>query len=373
MVRSIPMSSRFAFWELILTIVNRNAPYVLGSRAFVYALAAGNTAILKGSELSPRCFYALVQIFLEAGLPRGVLNLLIVHPKDAADITEYLISRPEVGKINFTGSSGVGSSIAAVAGKYLKPILLELGGKATAIVLEDADLSKAAKWCAIGAFLHVSFPSGPSCLGSSLIAVQSGQVCMGTERIAVHASIATKFQTLLEETIDQMFSTQTSFLISTGSVARVAQLVNDAVSKGAEVFQTSSANLQASDTQENKPVGAVFRPTVLSKVSKEATIYYTESFGPVVSIHPFDTEDEALKLANDTRYGLAGAIFTENLATGLRLAKQYTTGAVHINSMSIHDEAALPHGGSKDSGFGRFNASYGLNEFLRTKVVTWEN
>ena len=151
-------------------------------------------------------------------------------------------------------------------------------------------------------------------------------------------------------------------VISSKSKSRVQGLISDAISKGASPICGEDPGKQDK-----------LQRTVLAKVAPGMDLYYTESFGPVASFHVFETEDEALALANDTDYGLAGAIFTENLAKGLRMAKKYTTGAVHINSMSIHDEAALPHGGVKSSGFGRFNSDQGLNEFLRTKVITWEN
>ncbi|KAH8591252.1 Aldehyde/histidinol dehydrogenase [Bisporella sp. PMI_857] len=337
-------------YGVILGIAPWNAPYILGCRAFSYALAAGNTAVLKGSELSPKCFHALVEIFHEAGLPVGCLNLLFTKPRDAADVTTALISNPAIAKINFTGSTSVGTIIAATAGKYLKPVLMELGGKSTAIVLKDADIKKAALGCTLGSFLN------------------SGQVCMGTERIMVHSSIADDFVKTLKSTIDAVFppSMPAPTLISTSSLQRVQKLVSDAVRKGASTLH---------GTADFKSLGrdSSFRPTVLSKVNSNMDLHYTESFGPVVSLYTFDTEEEALALANDTEYGLAGAVFTENLAAGLRIAKKYETGAVHINSMSIHDEASLPHGGMKKSGFGRFNGSQGLDEFLRTKVITWED
>jgi acyl-CoA reductase-like NAD-dependent aldehyde dehydrogenase len=134
----------------------RNAPFILGFRAVSYALAVGNTCVLKGSETSPRCHLAIGSIFKEAGLPDGVLNILFHRPQDAAEITTALIEHPAVKKVNFTGSTAVGSIIAATAGKNLKPVLMELGGKASAIVCEDADIQKAAVQCAIGAFLHAS-------------------------------------------------------------------------------------------------------------------------------------------------------------------------------------------------------------------------
>ena len=154
---------------------HRNAPYILGLRSVIYALAGGNTCILKGSELSPRCFWAIGTALNEAGLPAGALNVLYHQPKDAAQITTALIEHPAIKKVNFTGSTAVGRIIAQTAGKNLKPVLMELGGKASAIVLDDADLKKAATQCALGAFLH------------------SGQICMATERILVHKDIKAQF------------------------------------------------------------------------------------------------------------------------------------------------------------------------------------
>lgn len=133
----------------------RNAPYILGIRSVVYALAAGNTCVLKGSEVSPRCFWAIGTLFREAGLPDGCLNVIYHRPADAADITRFLIEQPAVKKINFTGSTGVGRIIAQTAGRNLKPVLLELGGKNNAIVREDANLEQAAQQCCLGSFLHV--------------------------------------------------------------------------------------------------------------------------------------------------------------------------------------------------------------------------
>lgn len=188
---------------------------------------------------------------------------------------------------------------------------------------------------------------------------------MGTERILVHSSIAKAFEEELKKTMIalQPPSGAGPTLISTKSTSRVQGLISDAISKGASPIRNDDE-----DDKQDK-----LQRTVLANVAPGMDLYYTESFGPVASFHVFETEDEALAIANDTDYGLAGAIFTENLARGLRMAKKYTTGAVHINSMSIHDEAALPHGGVKSSGFGRFNSDQGLNEFLRTKVITWEN
>lgn len=191
---------------------------------------------------------------------------------------------------------------------------------------------------------------------------------MATERILVHSSIVTAFTKALKNNIDIMYPPSASALtlISAGSVERVTNLVSDAIEKGASILHGNRDKLSLERSSS-------LRPIVLTNVQRTMNLHYTESFGPVVSLYTFETEEEALALANDTEYGLAGAVFTESLAAGLRIAKGYITGAVHINGMSIHDEASTPHGGVKKSGFGRFNGNYGLDEFLRTKVVTWED
>ncbi|KAF6530390.1 hypothetical protein HZS61_001702 [Fusarium oxysporum f. sp. conglutinans] len=334
-------------YGVVLAIAPWNAPYVLGARSIAFALATGNTTVLKGSELSPRVFWAIGDIFRQAGLPDGCLNVIYHRTADAAEVTEALIAHPAIKKINFTGSTLVGSIIASLAGKHVKPLLLELGGKASAIVLKDADVKKAAASCAVGAFIH------------------GGQVCMSTERILVHRSISDEFSTALKEATQGLFgSGKPPFvLVNSAAVQKNKGLVADAVAKGAT---TLLGDAEAVEDQPTK-----MRPVIVSNVSKEMNIYHTESFGPTVSLLTFDTEDEALAIANDTDYGLSGAVFSEDLKAAMRVARKYESGAVHINSMTVHDEASLVHGGAKKSGYGRFNAAQGLAEFLRYKTITW--
>ncbi|EFY86960.1 aldehyde dehydrogenase, putative [Metarhizium acridum CQMa 102] len=331
-----------------LGIAPWNAPYHLGFRSVTFPLATGNTAILKGAEFSPRCYWAIADIFREASLPDGVLNLLFHRPDHAAAVTESLIAHPHVKKINFTGSTKVGSILAASAGRHLKPCLMELGGKANAIVLKDADLEKAAVQCATGAFMN------------------AGQICMSTERILVHASVVRDFEPILKRTINDIFGSTlaTPTLVTSASAARNRALVQDAISKGATSLDICSADL-------GEMVETKMRPVVLTNVDKSMELYGGESFGPSVSLYSFDSEEEAIELANDTEYGLAASVFTENLGSGFRIAERLESGAVHINSMTVHDEYSLPHGGVKKSGWGRFNGYQGLNEFLYCKTVTW--
>ena len=316
-------------------------------RAVLFPIAAGNTAILKGSELSPRTMWGIASVLHDAGLPAGVLNFLVHEPANAAAITQALIANPTIKKINFTGSTAVGRIVAKLAGEHLKPVLLELGGKAPAIVWEDADLDNAAFQCALGAF------------------VNSGQVCMSTERILVHKKVRAEFETKLRESIDKLFGPdgEAPVLIQSRAVEKNRILLRDAVDKGASVLYGDVGAEEASKTR--------MRPVVITGVQESMDIYKTESFGPTVALYEIDTEEEALRIANDTEYGLSSAVFTEDLRRGLRLAKGIETGAVHINNMTVHDETALPHGGAKASGYGRFN-SVGLAEWVRTKTVTYK-
>jgi acyl-CoA reductase-like NAD-dependent aldehyde dehydrogenase len=334
-------------YGVILGIAPWNAPYILGLRAVIYALATGNTAILKGSELSPRCFWAIGSVFHEAGLPAGCLNVLYHRPQDAAAVTNRLIEANEIKKVNFTGSTAVGAIIAAKSGENLKPCLMELGGKASALVLDDADIENAAFQCALGAFVH------------------AGQICMSTERIVVHKSILEPFSEALKGAIAKIYpdSGEAPILVARPAVEKNQKLVKDAVDKGAKLLY---GDLNSKETNSHR-----LRPFVVQDVTKEMDLYYTESFGPSVSLLTVESDDQAVDYANDTEYGLSGAIFTKDLQRGIRLARQIDSGAIHINQMSVHDEAGLPHGGVKKSGWGRFNHEYGLNEFLKLKTVTF--
>ncbi|CAG8037635.1 unnamed protein product [Penicillium salamii] len=335
-------------YGVILSIAPWNAPFILGVRAVALPLAAGNTVVFKGSELSPKCFWALGDIFRQAGLPAGCLNVIFNQTADAPAVTNALIAHPSVRKVNFTGSTMVGSIIASTAGKYIKPVLLELGGKASAVVLDDADLDKAAMNCAIGSFMH------------------SGQICMSTERIVVQRGIADAFRQKLAETAEKLFGKDAPalVLVNSAAVAKNKKLIGDAVSRGASVL--------FGDANANESINTGMRPVIVDGVTKEMDMYATESFGPTVSLITVDTEEEAIALANDTEYGLTASVFTNNLFRGLRVAKQIDSGAVHINAMTVHDEPVLPHGGWKSSGFGRFGGTSGYDEFLQTKTVTWQ-
>ncbi|KAF5699349.1 aldehyde dehydrogenase [Fusarium mundagurra] len=334
---------------VVVAIAPWNAPYILGTRSVVFPMAAGNTVVFKASEVSPRTLWAIADVFREAGLPDGVLNVIFHERANAAAVTAALIEHPEVKKINFTGSTPVGRIIGKLAGENLKPVILELGGKAPAIVWEDADLDLAALQCTLGAFMN------------------SGQVCMSTERILVHKNVKDEFEKKLSATIEQVFSSKADapILVASAPVEKNKALIKDAISKGASLVHGNPDVEESSKTR--------MRPIVVRDVTTEMDIYKSESFGPTVSLMAIETEEEATKIANDTEYGLSSAVFTSDLQRGLRIAREIETGAVHINNMSIHDESGLPHGGAKASGYGRFGASAGLDEWTRTKNITFRN
>ncbi|KAL2818115.1 aldehyde dehydrogenase domain-containing protein [Aspergillus granulosus] len=335
---------------VILGIVPWNAPYVFGVRSAACALAAGNTTILKSSELTPCCYWALARAFQDAGLPDGCLNLVSCRPQDAAEVVGAMIEHPGVKKINFTGSTAVGRKIARACGQNLKPCLMELGGKNSAIVCADANIETAVKAVLAGAYLN------------------SGQICMATDRILVNSSIAPTYIDALKNALQSM-SDPTSApptLVNVASKQRVQRLIDEAIAAGAHVISGSTtADSGASDS------GVRMAPVLLGGVKEDMTVWQEEAFASLAACMVVDSDEEAIRIANSSGYGLSAAVFTEDLRKGLAMAKKIQSGAVHINSMTIHDEPILPHGGVKNSGWGRFNASQGLEEFLVTKSVTW--
>ncbi|KAJ7114643.1 Aldehyde/histidinol dehydrogenase [Mycena crocata] len=305
-----------------------------GTRSVMYAIAAGNTCVMKGSELSPRSLYHVGRIFTDAGLPAGVLNIIYTSRQESPAITTHLINAPAVKRLNFTGSSAVGAIIAAARAETLPHGARR---KSRPIVPDDADVELAAMQCALGAFLH------------------SGQICMSTERILMHRAVLEKFRR------------------ARSSLRSDAQ--QGARSGGVgERRDTANGEPRGSGTapKNGRAVRHASAPIVVEGVTPNMALYRDESFGPSVSVIAVDCEDEAVAIANDSDYGLNGAVFTQDLARGLRVAKRLECGAVHINSMSVHDEAAVPHGGVKGSGWERFNPQWGIEEFLRLKTITYK-
>src|SRR5215211_1336215 len=325
---------------VVVGIAPWNAPVILGTRAIATPLAFGNTVILRGSELCPRTHAQIVQCVQDAGAPEGVINYLTNDPADASEVVEALIAHPKTRRVNFTGSTHIGKIIAETCGRHLTRCLLELGGKAPMIVMADADLNEAVNAANFGAFMH------------------SGQICMATERIIVDSKIAGEFTDGLVAKASAMTvgdptdpETMIGPLINKAHLDRISELVEDARAKGAEVKTGGEAE------------GPCYKPTVLTDVTPEMRIYSEESFGPVVPIFEYTEVDEAIRTANDTRYGLAGAVFSSDIPTALDVAQRIESGICHVNNSTVHDEPQMPFGGVKESGWGRFGGRAALDEF----------
>jgi vanillin dehydrogenase len=332
---------------VVVGIAPWNAPVILGVRAIAWPLACGDTVILKASEMCPGTHRLIGAILRDAGLPRGVINIVTNAAADAPKVVEALIAHPAVRRINFTGSTRVGRIIAETAARHLKPVLLELGGKAPMVILDDADVDEAVNAAAFGAFMN------------------QGQICMSTERIVVDEAIA--------DTFVERFSAKSASLpagdprsgnVVLGSIIgreaanSIDALVKDAVGKGAKI------------TAGGKLDGTIMTATVLDRVTPGMRIYSEESFGPVVCVVRAKGVDDAVRIANDTEYGLSAAVFGQDIARALSVANRIQSGMCHINGPTVHDEAQMPFGGVRSSGYGRFRGKAGIDEFTELRWIS---
>jgi aldehyde dehydrogenase (NAD+) len=325
-----------------------NVPYILSSRAITLPIAYGNTAVLKPSEEAPVSGgIMLAEIFAEAGFPPGVLNV-VTHPKeDAAEVGDELIVHPAVRRISFTGSTEVGRIIAEKAGKHLKRAVLELGGKDPLIILRDADLDYAADAAAWGAFLH------------------QGQICMSTERIIVERPVAAAFTEKLSQRAASLKvgdprdpTTAIGPLINQAALDRVHSHVQEALNGG--------ANLVTGGKYE----GLVYYPTIVTDVKYDMRIFTDQTFGPVAPVVVVEDAEEALQVANNSKYGLSSGIITNNFNQALMLAQRLETGMVHIGDQTVNDEPQVPFGGVKGSGYGRMGGKAALDEFTELRWIS---
>ena len=334
---------------VVLGMAPWNAPVILGVRAVATPLACGNTVVLKGSELCPATHGLIIQSLQEAGLPPGVVNFVTNAPEDAAEVVEAMIAHPAVKRVNFTGSTHVGRIIAARCAFHLKPSVLELGGKAPLLVLDDADLDAAVNGAAFGAFAN------------------SGQICMSTERIVVDQKIADAFVSKLAAKAQALplgdprkGPVVLGSVVDTRTVHRVNELIDDALTKGATLVCGGKAD------------NTLMPATLLDNVTPAMRIYSEETFAPVKAIVRVDGEEAAIACANDNAFGLSAAVFTADTARGWRVAQRIESGICHINGPTVHDEAQMPFGGVKASGWGRFGGRAGIEAFTDLRWITMQ-
>ena len=333
---------------VVLGIAPWNAPVILGVRAIATPLACGNTVVFKGSELCPRTHQLIVDALQEAGFPAGVVNYITNAPADAGVVVEAMVAHPAVRRVNFTGSTHVGRIIAQVCAKYLKPSVLELGGKAPLVVLDDADLDAAVNAAAFGSFAN------------------SGQICMSTERIVVDSQVADEFV--------KRFAAKASALpvgdprlpapvvlgsvVDQATVLRCNALIDDAVAQGATLVCGGKAD------------NTLMPATVLDHVTSAMRIYREETFGPVKCVVRVNGVEEAIACANDNEFGLSAAVFGQDIARAWQVASRIESGICHVNGPTVHDEAQMPFGGVKASGWGRFGGKAGMAEFTDLRWIT---
>lgn len=326
-----------------------NAPVILGVRAIAMPIACGNTVVLKASEMCPHTHRMIAEALVEAGLPAGVINVITHAAEDAPEVVAALVTHPKVKRINFTGSTRVGKIIAKLAAESLKPVLLELGGKAPLVVLDDADIDGAVNAAAFGAFMN------------------QGQICMSTERIIVDEAVADGFTAAFAAKAqglphgDPRGPVVVGSVVSQATVERCRELIDDALAKGAV--------LAAGGAGDNTLMPA----TVVDRVTPDMKLFYEESFGPIVCVVRARDTEHAIALANDTAYGLSSAVFGKGLQRAMAVAGRIEAGICHINGPTVGDEAQMPFGGMKASGYGRFGGTAGVAEFTELRWITVED
>jgi benzaldehyde dehydrogenase (NAD) len=333
---------------VILGIAPWNAPIILGTRAIATPLACGNTVILKGSENCPRTHQLIIEAFQEAGFPPGVVNYITNAPADAGAVVEAMVSHPAVRRVNFTGSTKVGRIIAQTCARYLKPAVLELGGKAPLVILDDADIDDAVNAAAFGSFAN------------------SGQICMSTERIIVDQKIGDAFAKKFGDKAKSLplgdprkpEPVVLGSVIGMATVEHCNALIDDALAKGAKLVCGGKAD------------STLMPATVLDHVTPAMRIYHEETFGPLKCIVRVKNVDEAIACANDNEYGLSAAVFGKDIARAFNVARKIDSGICHVNGPTVHDEAQMPFGGVKGSGVGRFGGKAGIAEFTELRWIT---
>ncbi|MEL3974421.1 aldehyde dehydrogenase family protein [Rossellomorea oryzaecorticis] len=321
-----------------------NFPFHLAVRSIATALATGNGVVVKPATHTPVTGGLLfASIFEEAGLPKGLLNVVAGR---GSEIGDDIVTHPIPRLISFTGSTEVGRRIGELAGKNLKKTALELGGNNVFIVLDDADIDQAVESALFGKFYH------------------QGQICMSINRIMVHKDIHDKFVDAFVSRVKELNTgnpaektTHIGPLIDEDQAERILKDIEDSKEQGAEVILGGDAN------------GNQLSPTVMTGVTNGMPIAKNEIFGPVAAIIAFEDDDEAVRLANEHPYGLSGAVHSSSIERGTAIAHRVQTGMIHVNDEPVNDEPHMPFGGEKDSGLGRFNGEWALEEFTTVKWI----
>jgi len=338
---------------VVFAISPWNMPVTLTARAICCPLICGNSVILKPSEFSPKSQHLVVSALVEAGLPAGCLQFLPTSSADTPQAVEFAVQHPKVSRTNFTGSDRVGRIIAGLSASCLKQCVLELGGKAPVVVLEDADVDAAVESVVYGAMSN------------------SGQICMSTERVIVHHSLAADFKSQLVKRVKSLrvgnhleeSDVELSGLFTTASAERVLRLIKAAVDAG--------ATLLAGDLSLHGPCRTILGPHVLADVTRDMDIFHQETFGPVVFLSEFDTDEDAIAQANDSEFSLCASVFSRDVLRAMGMAKRIRTGSCHVNGPTVYIEAPLPNGGvGGASGYGRFGGVAGIEEFTERQIVS---
>ncbi|KAF7291971.1 Aldedh domain-containing protein [Mycena indigotica] len=343
---------------VIFGIAPWNAPFTLTLRAIAIPLLCGNTVVLKSSEFSPRTQSLAIELFHAAGIPAGVLNYISMAREKSPELTAQIIAHPAVRKINFTGSDRVGRIIATEAAKHLKPTVLELGGKAPAVVLDDAPLADAANAIVYGAMLH------------------SGQICMSTERVIVQRAAAEPLLEQIRTLCDSLVGNEAKIgpLFTEASAQNVLEMISEAREGGAEVYMGDVAR-----------DGAILRPHIIRGVKPGMRLWERESFGPVIAFAVVDTVEEAVELANATTYSLSASLWTKDMYTARKVALLIRAGSdletfsyirlgllkiclgyTNVNGPTFHSEPLISVAGlGGSSGYGHF----GIDDFTDKGVI----
>ena len=329
-----------------LMITPWNFPMAMGTRKIGPAIAAGCTMVMKPAKQTPLSMLALAQILEEAGLPAGVLNVVV--SSSSSDVIPHIISDPRLRKLTFTGSTPIGRQLMEQASERLLRMSMELGGNAPFLIFEDADLDDAVAGAMVAKMRNI------------------GEACTAANRFHVAGSVADEFAEKLAEQMSQMKvargteeGAEVGPLIDEDQRSKVSELVDDALDKGAKALVGA---------EKIDGHGYFYRPTVLNDVPKEADLRYEEIFGPVAPVFSFDSEEEAVAAANDTEYGLVAYVYTSDLSRALRVIEGLEVGMVGLNQGMVSN-AAAPFGGVKQSGFGREGGYEGIEEYLETKYV----